>query len=131
MDKETLKKVRKALAPYRLKTYSFNYRGKRFALNFDPRTGMCSDCGKGAGDEYINTYGKVAKIRNTQLHHLKYDDDHPLDNTIELCESCHSKITYKTTIAIVPLEKTIEIFAETGKIVHRYRDYKIWLNSKK
>lgn len=124
MDAETRKRVENALKPYKPKHYFLAYKGKQFPINFSPKTGKCSSCKKSIGDEYINTYGKISKIKCTELHHLKYDDDHPLDNTIELCPSCHAKITYKTTIGVIPLQKTIEIFEQTGKLIHRYKDYR-------
>jgi hypothetical protein len=119
MDLETKRRVRKALKPYLKPPYILQYRGASFPLNFDPRKGICSQCSKKIGDPYINHKGEHSKIKMTQLHHLKYDDDHPLDNTIELCDSCHSKLTIKQTH--IPLKECLEIFITTGKDIGRRR----------
>ena len=58
-----------------LKKSWVSFKGKTIPLDFEPRTGYCSDCGN--YDEH------------THLHHLKYDEKNPLDNTIELCGVCH------------------------------------------
>lgn len=54
------------------------YKGKMLLLKFNPRTYVCSWCGK---------FGA------TDMHHIEYHDDNPLKDTIELCDSCHSKET--------------------------------------
>ena len=63
--------------PKRKKAIWLWFRGKQIPLKHNPRTGFCSECGK-AGQ--------------TQLHHTSYESDKPLDNTVELCISCHNKI---------------------------------------
>lgn len=50
------------------------YKGKKVFLGFNPRTQVCSLCRK---------QGK------TEIHHMKYHDDDPLKDTIELCFNCH------------------------------------------
>lgn len=60
-----------------------NFKGKIIRLGFVPRIGICSKCGK---------KGK------TDLHHEEYDSNNILANTIELCDSCHSKETTKHRI---------------------------------
>ena len=52
----------------------FNH--KRVMLKDNPRTGICSWCGK---------QGK------TDMHHTQYDGNDPLKHAVELCVSCHSK----------------------------------------
>jgi len=52
------------------------FKNKRIYLGFNPRTGICSNCGK----EGI-----------TNLHHKQYHEDDPLKDTLELCTSCHLK----------------------------------------
>lgn len=47
----------------------------RIIMNKTPRTGFCSKCGKQG---------------ITHIHHDKYDLEHPLKNTRELCRSCHT-----------------------------------------
>lgn len=58
-----------------------NFLGKPIHLGYDPRTHVCSICGNSG---------------LTHLHHEKYNESKPLDHTIELCPSCHSKETWKT-----------------------------------
>jgi len=45
-------------------------------LENDPRTGVCSECGK-----------KVETI----IHHDEYDVSNPIKNTRELCRPCHAR----------------------------------------
>lgn len=54
-----------------------SFKGKTITLDFEPRKGICSNCGK--------------KDAHTHLHHTKYDENDPLANTVELCASCHIK----------------------------------------
>ena len=100
MNSEQRKRVKKALQNYR--PYSFKYRDELFYLNFNPRKGFCSQC---------------YRVGKTHLHHTKYDDDNPLDNTIELCDSCHGTITYKETH--LTLKESLEILIKTGKEVRQ------------
>jgi hypothetical protein len=58
------------------------YKDKQILLSSDPRKHFCVRCG---------LFGK------THLHHLKYHDDDPLKDTIELCPSCHGKNHGKKT----------------------------------
>ena len=62
------------------------YKGKTTWIGKIIRTGMCSNC-----------YRSVEKgeINQTQMHHLKYDDNHIEQYTIELCVRCHRKIHSK------------------------------------
>jgi len=52
------------------------FKGKQILLKHNPRTGVCSQCGK---------------IGYTHMHHIQYHDDDPLKDTIELCVGCHNK----------------------------------------
>jgi hypothetical protein len=61
-----------------------HWKGKQFPLKYNPRTGFCSQCG------YVG---------DTDLHHTSYESDDPLENTVELCKSCHTKETLKLTKA--------------------------------
>ena len=47
------------------------------------KTGVCYFCKKD---------GRAQKSRSTALHHVKYNNDDPLEWTIEVCISCHSQI---------------------------------------
>ena len=58
------------------------FRGERVSLDHNPRKGICSLCCKSV---------KNGVIKQTQLHHIKYDEIDPLLHTIELCVSCHHK----------------------------------------
>jgi len=59
-----------------------NYKGNLIYLPECPRTGTCFDCGRSVSE---------GEIKRTNLHHLEYDDNNPLDNTVELCVGCHRK----------------------------------------
>jgi len=54
-----------------------SFKGKTISLDFEPREGICSDCGK--QDEH------------THLYHTQYDETNPLKYTVELCADCHGK----------------------------------------
>jgi len=58
------------------------FKGKRFMLKENPRTGICSNCNKSVNN---------GEIKKTHMHHEKYDENNPLAHTIELCAGCHSK----------------------------------------
>ncbi|KKN76225.1 hypothetical protein LCGC14_0372510 [marine sediment metagenome] len=53
------------------------FKGKTIQLDFEPRKGYCSKCGK--------------KDDHTVLHHTAYLEKDPLAYTVELCASCHNK----------------------------------------
>ena len=58
------------------------------------RHGICQNCNKKIGDEYVNCHGKKSKIKRTSVHHFaEYDYNDILKDTRELCNSCHSKET--------------------------------------
>ena len=56
------------------------YRGKKITFPYNIRSGICQWC---------------KKKGITFLHHIKYHDDNPLKDTIEICKSCHSKHHWK------------------------------------
>ena len=63
--------------------YSHNrmhFNKKDLHLQFNPRTGFCSNCGR---------------VGKTHLHHDQYDEANPLAHTVELCMSCHMKETWR------------------------------------
>jgi hypothetical protein len=70
------------------------FKGKPFILPIEPRKGICSWCKRKKGDEFIRSDGKPAKIR-THMHHIEYHDDDILKDTIELCQVCHTKESWK------------------------------------
>ena len=82
---------------YHAKRLVFRLLGKRkqIQLKENPRTGQCQICGLEIGDSYINSDGKKAVVKQTQIHHFAYHADDPLKDTIELCGHCHSKESYR------------------------------------
>jgi len=70
------KKQREVYNPQRIK-----FKGKQIQIGINPRKGICSKCGKKA---------------ETDMHHTKYDRNNVLANTVELCNSCHIKETWRT-----------------------------------
>lgn len=56
---------------------SLTFLGKRIFLGYNPRTGICSKCGK-------NT--------KTHLHHERYERINPVNHTVELCTGCHKRL---------------------------------------
>ena len=61
------------------------YKGKTVILKENPRTGQCSKCKRKVGEG----------IKLTVMHHLKYHDEDPLKDTIELCVRCHNKAHHR------------------------------------
>ena len=59
------------------------FKGRTFSLEKNPRTNICTLCGK----NQTENAGKQMSI-----HHTNYNNDDPLANTIELCVSCHAKL---------------------------------------
>jgi len=57
------------------------YKGKQVYIEFNPRIGVCNLCRAVAGVD----------CKTTHMHHIEYNDDDPLKDTIELCASCHRK----------------------------------------
>lgn len=56
------------------------FKNKRVAVDTNPRTGKCFNCGK---------------IGLTNLHHTTYHEEDPLKDTIELCVGCHRSLHKK------------------------------------
>ncbi len=57
--------------------------GKNILLKENPRTNVCSECGR--------SYPEELK-RQTSMHHDLYDPKNPIAHTTELCGSCHIKL---------------------------------------
>ena len=72
---ETIKKFHDIHNKNRIK-----FKGKPIVLGFNPRKGTCSKCGQSVGK---------GEIKQTVLHHIKYDSNNPLAHTVELCRVCH------------------------------------------
>src|SRR6185503_1227404 len=45
------------------------FKGKRVDLKDVIRTGQCKECNRKIGDEYIDSKGKTAIIKSTNMHH--------------------------------------------------------------
>lgn len=60
-----------------------SFKGKRIVLKEKPRTGYCEQCSNNIFDE---------TCKRTSMHHFIYDENDPLKNTIELCNSCHQTL---------------------------------------
>jgi len=58
------------------------HRGKIF-FDQEIKTGTCFFCKRD---------GRAQRSRSTVLHHVKYNNDDPLDWTIEVCTKCHYQI---------------------------------------
>jgi len=74
----------------RKRTINFKSKSRTY-VGFIPRREVCSNCGMKKGDKYT-VWGKE-KIVKIHLHHIKYHDDDPLKDTIELCARCHIYVT--------------------------------------
>ena len=67
------------------------FKGKFVYLKKNPKKGICSWCKKKIGDSYINAKGQIAKMKRTAMHHIEYHEADVLEDTIEICASCHGK----------------------------------------
>lgn len=66
------------------------FKDKVIFLPSNPRKGVCSWCGRKKGEFFINNRNKLRYVK-TAIHHIKYHDDNPLKDIVELCSSCHGK----------------------------------------
>lgn len=71
------------------------FKGSSKSVKENPRIGFCNICKKWVGEEYINRFGQKTPITKTDMHHINYHEDNPLKDTLELCSSCHAKISKK------------------------------------
>jgi hypothetical protein len=76
------------------------FNDKIVLLEENPRKGFCKICGNGIGDEYINYKGQMALTKQTHIHHIHYDEYDYLKDTMELCASCHRKISLGKLVLI-------------------------------
>lgn len=72
-----------------------NYKGKTIYLNQDPKNGCCGLCSIKIGDFYVNSRGIKRVLNKTDMHHIKYHNEDPLKDTIEVCPQCHGKLRGK------------------------------------
>ena len=54
---------------------------KQICVTKNPRTGYCSWCPNNIHN---------GSCKRTNLHHIEYNDKNILENTIEICASCHA-----------------------------------------
>lgn len=80
-----------------------NFKGKRIFFKENPRTNICSQCGRRHPEQLK---------RQTCLHHAIYDEKHPLEHTIELCNSCHIKL-HALLDGRRPLSRRVSLMGET------------------
>ena len=71
------------------------FKGKWLSLDHNPRTGVCSKCGRKIGDAFFGARGAVRIMKRTHIHHIEYHEDDPLKDVVELCMSCHITETYR------------------------------------
>lgn len=92
--------------------HSVRFKQRRVRLSFTPRNGRCEECGKEVGID----------IKRTSLHHNQYHDEDVLKDTIELCDSCHSKKSRRD----LGLKCT-----NCWRFVPVFRDYRLYCSTKK
>ncbi|HKG88802.1 MAG TPA: hypothetical protein VKA95_10780 [Nitrososphaeraceae archaeon] len=99
--KDSWKKYRYSEAVLSYRKRRLRFKDKRVSVKNDFRTYQCQICGNKKGDEYINSKGKISKTKKIDMHHIQYHEEDPLKDTIEVCRSCHSKITHKKLQIII------------------------------
>jgi hypothetical protein len=67
-------------------TRRIKFRDRFVFADYPLRIGVCNWCRSILGE--INTQTNKL-VKRTVLHHEKYNDNNPLENTIELCDQCH------------------------------------------
>jgi len=65
------------------KKRTFHWRKKKLFYDHEIKTGVCYFCSR---------EGKAQGSKSTALHHVIYNNDDPLEWTIEVCIKCHSKV---------------------------------------
>ncbi|KAG2473361.1 MAG: hypothetical protein NPMRTHETA2_1260003 [Nitrosopumilales archaeon] len=65
------------------KKRSVTWHKKKLFFDHEIKTGVCYFCKRDA---------RAQRSRSTVLHHVKYNNDDPLDWTIEVCTKCHYQI---------------------------------------
>lgn len=67
------------------------FRDKRPRLNQEYKKEKCDWCHKKIGDQYVARNGKIGIIKSLHTHHIKYHDEDPLKDTVQICPQCHAK----------------------------------------
>ena len=65
------------------KKRTMTWHKKKLFFDHEIKTGICYFCKRDA---------RAQRSRSTVLHHVKYNNDDPLDWTIEVCTKCHYQI---------------------------------------
>ena len=83
-EHDTKKKICNSCFNEKYNKQSIRYKEKYTRIpNTKLRKNVCFRCEKVYPDDLDE---------QTILHHITYDSDNPLDNTIELCRSCHTAL---------------------------------------
>lgn len=77
----------------------FRFKDKVVCIRYIPRIGVCNWCRAVAG---IDCY-------RTALHHIKYDESDPIKYTIEICDSCHGKESYRLKNPVIHISSSLPI----------------------
>lgn len=94
-------RIRQIKRKYQVRRIAF--KNQRIALDENPRTNVCSNCGRKYPDELDE---------QTCFHHDEYDKSDVSANTRELCRSCHNSLHRN-----LELEAGVKLFA--GRPGHR------------
>jgi len=65
------------------KKRTMTWHKKKLFFDHEIKTGVCYFCDR---------EGKAQGSKSTALHHILYNNDNPLEWTIEVCIKCHSKV---------------------------------------
>ena len=65
------------------KKRNMTWHKRKLFFDHEIKTGVCYFCKRDA---------RAQRSRSTVLHHVKYNNDDPLDWTIEVCTKCHYQI---------------------------------------
>jgi len=65
------------------KKRTLTWHKRKLFFDHEIKTGVCYFCKRD---------GRAQRSRSTVLHHVKYNNDDPLDWTIEVCTKCHYHI---------------------------------------
>jgi len=65
------------------KKRTMTWNKKKLSFDHPIKTGVCYFCKR---------HGRLQMAKSTALHHVKYDNNDPLDWTIEVCTKCHYQI---------------------------------------
>lgn len=63
------------------------FKNKRIRITEKDLTGICQLCGRSVHD---------GEIKQTQFHHMEYDESNPLKHTKEICVKCHYEVHKET-----------------------------------